>query len=67
MWSTDGAGAGACGTGGKYGLLTQMERCTGITLDTRQRKAAEHSRQLQIQQNSFIALFFMGVENSDWY
>ncbi len=27
MWSTDGGGAGAGGTGGNYGLLTQMERC----------------------------------------
>ncbi len=25
MWSTDSGGAGR--TGGKYGLLTQMERC----------------------------------------
>jgi hypothetical protein len=27
MWSTDGGGAGAGGTGGNDGLLTQMERC----------------------------------------
>jgi hypothetical protein len=32
MWSTDGAGAGAGGTGGKYGLLTQMERCRSNNL-----------------------------------
>jgi len=30
MWSTDGGGAGAGGTGGNYGLLTQMERCNGV-------------------------------------
>jgi hypothetical protein len=31
MWSTDGGGAGAGGTGGNYGLLTQMERCIYCT------------------------------------
>src|ERR1700733_442297 len=30
MWSIDGGGAGAGGTGGNYGLLTQMERCRGM-------------------------------------
>jgi hypothetical protein len=28
MWSTDYVGAGAGGTGGNYGLLSQMQRCT---------------------------------------